>query len=358
MKVIILAGGGGTRLWPVSRKKSPKQSQKILGQETLLQKTFKRLKKGLNLNSIYISTGQDYYQEVKKQIPALKKSQYILEPQAKNTAAAIGLAACILHKKNPEEIMVMANADHYIDKEAEYIRVLKTAEKAVQKYPNQTVLIGLKPEYPETGYGYIKFSSLKDKIGKYKIYQGDRFVEKPDHKKAKQYIKKGHYLWNPAMFCWRVEHLLNLFKKHLPAHYQSLMKIQKARGTKKEKSTLEKEFKKMKNISIDFGLMEKIKKMLVIPASFGWIDVGSWRSVKEILSKNPGENVIRGNHIGVDTKGTMVYNLSQQLIATAGVEDMIIINTSDAILVCPLDQAQKVKKIVARLKKQNKNKYL
>lgn len=136
------------------------------------------------------------------------------------------------------------------------------------------------------------------------------------------------------------------------------MKIQKARGTKKEKSTLEKEFKKMKNISIDFGLMEKIKKMLVIPASFGWIDVGSWRSVKEILSKNPGENVIRGNHVGVDTKGTMVYNLSQQLIATAGVEDMIIINTSDAILVCPLDQAQKVKKIVARLKKQNKNKYL
>ncbi|MFA5070558.1 MAG: sugar phosphate nucleotidyltransferase [Patescibacteria group bacterium] len=359
MKAIILAGGGGTRLWPLSRQGKPKQAQKIIGNDTLLQKTFKRLRREFSLADIYVSCGQKHLRLIGKQIPNLPLKNYVLEPTARNTAGAIGLTAVILHKKNPSETISMANSDQYIKNEKEYIRILRTAEKVLKKYPDHTLLIGINPTYPETGYGYIEMGDEKDKFGQDKIFAAKRFVEKPDLKTAESYLKKWNYLWNPAIFVWRVDHLLNLFRKHLPRHYLILKNIENALGTKNEKATVKREFARLESISIDFGLMEKIKeKMLVLPADIGWTDVGHWRSVKEVLSETAEENVILGEHVGYQTKGSLIYNLSEKLVATAGVEDMIIVNTKDALLICPREKAQEVKNIVEILKKKKKEEYL
>ncbi len=359
MKAIILAGGGGTRLWPVSRKKDPKQIKPLVGSDTLLQKTYKRVNKGFRKSDIFISTNIKYKQAIKKQLKSFPDRNLILEPEKKDTAAAIGLAAVSLFHKNPKSIMVTVNSDAYIKDEKEYLRILKLAEKVVQKKPGSTVLIGINPTYPETGYGYIKLGSRDIKLGEDEIFKAEKFVEKPDFKKAKEYLSKWDYLWNPAMFVWRVDTLLNLYKKYLPSIYKSLMSIEASLGKKNSAEVIKEEFEKIKPISIDYGIMEKIQdKMLVIPADFGWADVGHWRTVKDVLSKKESDNVVKGKYIGIESEGNLVYSFSGKLVATCGINDMIIIETEDSILVCPRDRAQDVKKIVQMLEEKNLNEYL
>ncbi|MCH7492782.1 mannose-1-phosphate guanylyltransferase [Patescibacteria group bacterium] len=358
MNVVILAGGGGTRLWPVSRKNKPKQIQHFIGDQTLMQETFSRIRTGFPAKNIYVSTHYDHLQGIRQQIPQLPAKNYILETAKKDTAGAIGLAAVTLAKKNPHEIMVMANADHYIKNRKEYIRLLKLAAKVIKKDPHNSVVIGIKPTYPETGYGYIKINKLFGQFGDDEVFFGQRFVEKPDKKTAQRYVKRWDYLWNSAIFCWRVDYLLELYQKHLPKHYAVLMRIQPALGTKHEKKVVTREFKKLKPISIDYGIMEKTKNILVIPASFDWVDVGHWRTVKEVLSRSDTENVVKGQHVGIESSGNLIYSYTGRLIGTAGLKDMIIIDTEDCLLVCPKDRAQDVKKIVEKLQKEKLNKYL
>lgn len=366
MKAIILAGGGGTRLWPLSRQSAPKQTQKIFGKQTLLQKTFNRLRKGFALSDIYVSCGEKHFKAFKKNLPKLPQSNFILEPMARNTAAAIGLAAVTIHKKNPEEIIIMANADHFIDNEKEYLRTVKVGGRIIRENPGFSGVIGTNPTYPETGLGYIEMGEQKFKIGKDKIFLGRRLIEKPDLRTAEKYFKKWNYLWNPAYFIWQVGNLLDLYKKYLPSQYRILKTIEKSIGTEEENTVKYREFKKIesklpsgKPASIDYGLMEKIGgKMLVIPGQFSFTDVGHWRSVKEILSETAEDNVILGEHIGHQTKGCLIYNLSSKLVATAGVENMIVVNTKDALLICPREKAHEVKNLVELLKKKKKEKYL
>jgi len=358
MKVVILAGGGGTRLWPVSRKSKPKQIQPFIGNKTLLQKTFDRVHKGFGIKDIYVSTNYQQYTLIQKQIPKLPRENYILETEKKDTAAAIGLIAFYLAKLDSKAVMVTANSDGFIKNEKEYIRLLKLAEKTIKENPKYSMLIGIRPTYPETGYGYIKINKMFKQAGNDEIFYGQKFVEKPDLKTAQKYIKSWDYLWNPAMFCWRVDYLISLYKKFLPQHYKILRRIQPALGTKNEKKVVAKEFKKMKPISIDYGIMERTKKLLVIPASFEWADVGHWRAVKDILAKKLDDNIIRGKVISVDSNNNLIYSYSKKLITTAGVKDMIIIDTEDCILVCPKDKAQDVKKIVNELEKRKLKKYL
>ncbi|MFA5135430.1 MAG: sugar phosphate nucleotidyltransferase [Patescibacteria group bacterium] len=358
MKIVILAGGGGTRLWPVSRKRNPKQMQPFIGSKTLLQKTYERQRRGFATKDIFISTNYKSYPAIQKQLPRFRRENCILETAKRDTAAAIGLAAAYIAKGNPQEIMMTVGSDHYVRNEREYIRLLRLAERTVKNNPAYSLLVGVRPGYPETGYGYVKINKLFQQAGSDEIFYGLRFIEKPDLKTAQAYARSWDYLWNTNMFCWRVDYLLSMFKRHLPNHYRILMKLQPALGTKQERKAVEREFKKLKPISIDYGIMERTLKLLVIPASFGWADVGHWRAVKDILATKAGANVVRGKHLTVDSTNNLVYSYTGKLIATVDVNDMIIIDTEDCLLVCSRDRAQDVKKIVEQLKKKSMTKYL
>jgi mannose-1-phosphate guanylyltransferase len=358
MKVVILAGGGGTRLWPVSRKNKPKQIQPFIGNKTLLQKTYERIRRGFSARDIFISTNYAQLPIINKQLPLVPRKNFILETAKKDTAPAIGLAAVTLAKENPQAIMMLASSDHYIKDEKEYIRISHLAERVVAHNPAYSLLIGIRPSYPETGYGYIKINKVFQQLGNDEIFQVEKFVEKPDLPTAQKYVKRWDYLWNSGIFCWRVDHLLKLFKKFLPDQYRLLMRLQPFLGTPRAKSAVLKEFKKIKPISIDYGIMERTKKRIVIPADMEWADVGHWRTVKDILSSSAADNVVRGRHLAHDSAGNLIYNYTGRLIATAGLRDTVIIDTDDCLLVCPKDRAQDVKKIVEQLEKKKMKKYL
>ncbi|MBU4332441.1 mannose-1-phosphate guanylyltransferase [Patescibacteria group bacterium] len=354
MKAIILAGGGGTRLWPASRKNSPKQARPLIDEDTLLQKTFKRICKKFKVADIIISCGERHYNLIRKQIPKVPKTQYILEPAKKDTAAAIGLVATHLHHKNPEEKIVIIYADHYVGEEAKYIQTLDMVEQVLSANPNQTITVGLKPKSPATGYGYIQ----RGKIFSKNVYKVQRFVEKPNLATAKKYVQDGGYFWNLGMFAWQVDYLLGLYKRHLPKMHKILMAIEKSIGKKGELKVLKREFGKIEPISIDYGVLEKTKDILLIQANFQWSDIGDWQAIKELLLKNKNQNLTRGNVLTIDSKNCLLYGYGTKLLATVGLEDMVVVETEDAILVCPAGRAQEVKKVVKKLEKGGGEKFL
>lgn len=357
MNVLILAGGGGTRLWPVSRTANPKQLQPFLGKHTLLQKTYLRVRKGFPEKCIFVSTTTAQQRLISRQLPHVPAHHYIVEPAKRDTAPAIGLAAAWLAKLDPEAVFVTANVDHFIQKEAAYHQALKGAEQVVRKHPKAVALLGVNPTYPETGYGYIKMGAPAFRLGKQEVFHVDRFVEKPDLATAKEYLKRWEYLWNPAMFVWRAQTLLDLFKRYLPKHYTILMRIQRDLGTPKQAATIKREFPKMTPISIDYGIIEKVRQMFVLPVDLGWADIGHWRTVRDVLQPAPGANVVRGKHLGT-AENSLIYSYTKRVIATAGVKDLIIVDMEDALLVCPADRAQDVKKIVDELKTKKLTKLL
>lgn len=352
MKVVILAGGGGTRLWPLSRETKPKQIQPFLDKETLLQKTYKRIRGGFSARNIFVATNGKFADLVRAQLPHVSAQNFFIEPVRRDTAAAIGLVAALFYRKNPKTVFTTANSDHFIKDEKEYVRVLKLAGKVVVDHPDYTVLLGLNPAYPETGYGYIQMNGRFKEYGRDHVFRVKRFIEKPPIEKAKEFQGKWEYLWNPGMFVWRADTLLKLFAKHLPATHHILMRIAE------DPRRISTEFQNIKPISIDYGIMEKTKKLLVIPADFGWSDIGHWKTIYDALSSKDVANVVRGKHVGVDSRGNLIYSLTGKMVTTVGVHNMIIIETADAILVCPKDRAQDVKKIVAELERKGMRKYL
>lgn len=358
MKAVIMAGGSGTRLWPVSRNNSPKQAQPFGDNETLLQKTYRRLRQGWKPSDIFVSTSVSQYPVLRGQLPGLGKHQYILETARRETAAAIGLVTAVLHKRNPQEIIFTANSDAYLKETASYVRVIKAAGALVARYPTQTVLVGIKPRFADTGLGYIKMKRQIDAIDGHDVFLVDRFVEKPDFTTAKRYVASWQYLWNPAMFVFRVDTMLDKFRRWLPSSYKLLLQMQRAVGTPNERATIKRLFPKMEKISIDYGVMEKDRQMLVMPADLTWSDIGSWSAVHDMLAEHPGHNVSRARHVGIDSRGNLLFSYTGKLIATAGLHDTIVIETDDAILVCPKGRAQDVKKIVTELERQKLTRHL
>lgn len=358
MHALLLAGGGGTRLWPVSRKSSPKQTQPFIDAETLLQKTYKRLRKGFGAEHITIACGKSDASEIRRQLPRVSGSRILVEPVRRNTGVAIAYAVMRLFHEDPKTIFVNVNSDAYVQNETEYLRVLRLAEKAVRAHASRLVLIGVNPTYPETGYGYIQMGDPFLKIDGHEIFDINRFVEKPDRKTAKRYLKSWKYLWNPTLVVGRADTFLALWKKHQPAHYRSLMAIEKSLGTAAEKKTIEREFRKMTSVAIDYAILEKARNMLVLPADFGWTDIGNWRAVADVLSQEK-KNVTKGKVVTVRTDSSLIYNLTKrQIVTTACVRDMIIIVTEDAVLVCPKTEAHEVKSIVEELERKNLTQFL
>lgn len=355
---IIMAGGQGTRLWPVSRKASPKQVRPFLDGKTLLHKTYLRLLKGVPAENIYLSTNKSLFEEVRKEAPDLPEKNIILEPARRDTAAALGLALFKIYKRDSEGIFVYVNSDNFIKDETEYIRVLKLGEEIVQKFPEKTLLVGVKPAYPETGYGYIRAGKEFANFLGGAVYEAEEFVEKPNLETAKKFLERGNYFWNPTLIIGRVDNFLGLYEKHLPEMYGKLREIAGYFDTPQEEWVMERIFPEIVPVSIDYGILEKEREMLIMPADFGWMDIGHWRAIWEMSAETPADNVAVGRHIHIGSAGNLIYSTGKKLVATVGLQDMMIIETEDTIMICPKDRAQDVKKIVKKLEEDGLVEYL
>lgn len=329
--------------------------------KTLLQNTYERSLSWTKQNQIFIATLSDYKQSIKKQLPGIPNSHYSLEPVLRDRGPAIGLAALIMHHDNPKSCFMTMWSDHEISETKDYFKkILNQAEKYLNSNPEATLTIGVKPTSPNTAFGYIeKGKKVKNKFLP-NLYSVNSFKEKPTLQTAQRFIKSKNYLWNSGYFIWKTETLLKLYKKHLPEIYEILMEIKPFLGTSKQQSAINRWYPKMPKIEVEQGLLEKIKNNIVtIESSFNWNDVGSWKVIKDIQSKN-GQNISKGLHVDYNSKNVLVYNYSpKQLVTTISVENLIIVVTPDAILVADKDNSVELKKLISKLKSEPKfKKYL
>lgn len=351
---LIMAGGRGERFWPKSRKNLPKQFLSLTGDgKTMIQLTVERILPLVSIEDIYISTNKDYKSLVLEQLPSIPKENILCEPCSRNTAPCIGLGAIHIAKKNEDAIMMVLPSDHLIKYNSMFLNTLKDAIDIAQNNSN-LVTIGITPDYPETGYGYIKFNPS---ICSGRAFEVERFVEKPNLETAKEYLASDEYLWNSGMFVWKVSSILHKIKEFMPTTYSGLLNIQSAIGTPEEDFVLEKEFCDLQSISIDYGIMEKSSNIYTLPGTFGWDDVGSWLAVERIKTSNELGNVVDGNVITIDSKNCIIEG-SKKLIAAVGIENLIVVDTEDATLICQKDSAGDIKKILENLKICNRNEYL
>jgi len=349
MKVVILAGGGGTRLWPLSRQSTPKQVLSILGKGSLLQQTYARLRIGFDKKDILISTGQEYERQVREHISGLPRNNIIVEPCARDSAGAIGLAASLVARDNPNEVLISVASDHWVDDGKKFVNLLKSAAQTARNNPDYTVLTGIKPLYPETGYGYIELDKKIVQEKEHSVYRVKRFIEKPKLLRARRFLEAKNFLWNPSWFAWRVDHLLSLFKEFLPKSYSVFSEITSA-SKKDLDRKIEKMFPRVESVAIDYGILEKAKKLLVLKTDIAWSDIGHWRSVAEMSQKDESGNVVNSRSILLDCKNNLISSQSKKLIAAIGVEDVVVIETNDAILVASKERAHEVKQIVEIIK--------
>lgn len=357
MYPVILAGGVGTRLWPVSRRNSPKQIKPFLDGESLILKTYKRIKKIAPKENIFLSTNIALLKDIQDELYDLPNKNFVLEPVRRDTAAAFGLSLLKILKRDKDGIFVYINSDAHIKDEKEYERILKLGEQIIKEEPNRILLIGINPTYPETGYGYIEVGDFYKNVGE-DIFNVASFKEKPDLETAKRYLESSKYFWNPTLIIAKANNFLENYKRYLPEMYDILMKINEAIDTEDEDSVIEDLFSRITPISIDKGILENAREMIVLPGNFGWTDIGHWRAIADILSDEGKDNIELANHIHTDSSGNLIYSLTGKLTATIGLQNMIIIETEDALLICPRDRAQDVKAIVEKIEKADLKKYL
>lgn len=356
--IVILAGGHGTRLWPISRVNKPKQSGYFFDKKTLLQITYERVLSGFPKQNIFISCGKNQVELLKAQLPNVSDNNFIVEPVARGTAMAIGLACIKISSHDKNANIIIANADHFVRPDKKYIDLLKKASKLISKHRDHLCLVGIKPTYPETGYGYIEISNIFNNLKS--VYNIKKFKEKPNLKVATKYIKAKRFLWNTGWFIFDPNTMLDLFQKYLPKHYKALKAIEQNIDSDNYNKILEKEFKNLESISIDYGIIEKTKKMFVIQSDIEWFDIGSWSAVKDCFSKKSESNLEEGNVISYDSKDNLVINKNKnKIVSIIGLNKFVVVDTEDALFICPKDKSQEVKKIIEYLKSNKKlNKYL
>ncbi len=358
---VIMAGGVGTRFWPRSREKSPKQLLEIIGKGTLIQNTVKRLAGFLDVRNCFVVTSRAQKPLASKQLEVLHvdEEKILVEPMGRNTAPCIGLAALHIRRINPKGVMVVLPADHLISDLAEYERVIRLAVE-IARESGSLITIGIHPTYPETGYGYIQMyneDGAHNPFFSRGVFRVKTFAEKPSLQVAEKFLASGDFLWNSGQFVWRVDVILKKIEHLLPELYAELMRVDAAMETPQYASTLEKAYGVIRGISIDYGVMEKTDDVYTIPANFGWSDIGSWDEVYRMSGKDENGNSITGLVIPKDTKGSYIYTQGK-LVATIGVEDLIIVNTDDALLICKRGRSQDVKEVADHLRRKQMDQYL
>lgn len=355
MFAVIMAGGGGTRLWPKSRENNPKQMHALTGEKALVHETVDRLADIVGVENVYVITNAHHAKPIENLLPELR-DRVLIDPYRRDTAPCVGLAAIYLSQVDPNAVMGIFAADHFIGDPKTFGRVVKAAEQLAAE--GHVVTIGIKPTGYETGYGYIELDKPFRTVDGLDVQYARRFAEKPDLETAKEYVQSGRYLWNSGMFVWSIPTILALFEKHLPEVYEHLLHIRDAIGTKSEHKVCLHEYEAMQRISVDYGIMEKLGEILVIPGDFGWNDVGSWTTVHDLATSDECGNTVKGTHLGIDTKNSLIMGQEGKVIATIGVEDLIVVDTEGALLIARRDRAQDVKKIVDSLKDLKMEDYL
>lgn len=355
--IVILCGGAGKRLWPCSQAKTPKQFIKLFGKKTIFQDTVARSKRFVPSSRIFVVTTADYLDEVREQAPEIPHQNIIGEPLAKNTALAMGIGALVIHQIDPLAVIINFASDHHVGDLRKFERAVRVAALTAVS-GDHLVTIGVKPTFPHTGMGYIKTIHLFKKVDGNLVFKVEKFVEKPDYETAEKFLSLGGYYWNANLYTWRADSILRAFELHLPKLAVQLEKIRKALGTTEEKKVIKNVYEEAEEISIDYGISEKAKNMLLVPASFSWSDIGDWKVAYDISSKDKNGNVVifekgKGSHIGLETENCLIH-FSDQLVATIGVNDLIIVDTKDALLVARKDKAQEVKTLVNLLSEKKK----
>ena len=351
---LIMAGGRGERFWPKSRMNLPKQFLSLTGDgKTMIQLTVERIAPLVDIQDVYIATNESYRHLVLEQLPDLPEENILCEPVGRNTAPCIGLGAEHISKKYGDALMMVLPSDHLIKYEPIFRQTLQDACRVAEQGEN-LVTLGITPDEPETGYGYIKFNP---NVTLERAYAVERFVEKPNLEKAKEYLASQEYLWNSGMFIWKVSTILNNIKAYLPEMYEGLETIKAAIGTEAQESVLKATFPGLQSVSVDYGIMEKAQNIYTLAGTFGWDDVGSWLAVGRIQKTNEFGNVVSGSVVSVNTRNCIIQGGSK-LIATVGLSDIVVVDTEDALLVCNKENAGEIKKVLESLKITNQYQYL
>lgn len=357
---VIMAGGGGTRLWPVSRREKPKQLLPLLGAETLFQSTVARLEYLFPPERILVVTVAEQAREMQQQVPAIPVENYLIEPAPRGTASVVALAAAVLQKRDPQAVMAIQTADHHIRNRDLFNYLITTALQVADQ--NYLVTLGITPTFPSTGYGYIQQGEPLPGDYKYPVYTVKSFKEKPDEVTAQQLLRSGDHSWNSGMFVWRVDAILTEIEKQMPGLFHAVNEIASAWNTPEQGEVVRVQWNDLKTQTIDYGIMEQAERVAVLPAGgLGWSDVGSWDSLFEVLLPDMNGNVATSAqyHLALDTHNTLVYGSGdERLIVTIGLDDMVVVDSGDVLMICKVDQSQKVKDVVEHLRKHNQEKYL
>lgn len=352
---MILAGGGGTRLWPLSRQRQPKHLLSLCSDQTSLLQTYTRVRPLVSDDRVMVITVAEHAEAARAELPMVPASNFVVEPEGRGTGPCVGLMAMLIHKRDPDAVMISLHADHSIEDEPGFRSVLRAAIQVAQQ--GHLVTLGITPTGPETGYGYIQRGSHLGRVADHDVYRVERFTEKPDFETACSFLRSGGYCWNSGIFIWKVSAVLEEIRRQLPHLYAKLMEIEPAMDTSQQAAVMERVWRDVQVVSVDVGVMEGARDVVMIPADIGWSDVGCWTTVASLFSPDEDGNVARGEHVTLECHDTYVHS-SGRLIAALGLNGMVVIETADAVLVCPKERAQDVKKIVERLKREGREKYL
>src|SRR5438876_1240245 len=352
LNAVILAGGSGTRLWPLSTPSFPKQFLPLPNGRSMIQESLARVEGLISSEQAWVVTGRSMIELVREHLPTMPVSQILGEPMGRSTAAAIGWAAASIARRDPQATMMVLTADHVITKIGLFNQALRLAARLAGL--GYLVTLGIKPTGPETGYGYIRYGAALSEGFDHQAFYGERFVEKPNVATALTYLQDGHYVWNSGMFVWKVETILAELKKHLPELAQKIDTIAESMGTARERATLDELWPTLQTISIDYGVMEKANKFAIIPVDIGWNDVGNWEQYGSLFPADQDEVRCVGHHVGIGSSNIFVYNNTQRQVFTIGLDDVVVIEMDDKTVICHKDEVQRVKELAdSQLKKPN-----
>lgn len=348
---LIMAGGSGTRLWPLSRELRPKQALKLVGERSMFQHAVDRLDPLYSPDRIFVVTRQEHVELLAGQAPQLPLDHFIVEPEGRGTAPAIGLAAVHLRRHDPDAVMAVLTADHFILQTDEFRKALAAGMQAARQ--DVLVTLGITPTGPSTGYGYIEQGERWGDLDGFQVFRVARFTEKPDLDTATKMFASGRYSWNSGMFIWKVEQIMAEFARQMPELFAGLLRVESAIGTPGYLDTIGAVWPNITRQTIDYGVMEGASDVVVVPVDMGWSDVGSWGSLIELLPADENGNIVVGDHLCIDVNDSLIFGESRP-IALVGVQDLIVIDAGDAVLVCRRDQEQRVRELVDLLKRRGR----